>query len=82
MQTDEGQPPMEVDSTEQQSLRWQKDEELRDKWKRRQNKRRAGEESQGVEMSEADSMRVDEAPAEECARSTGEETGTLFDDRS
>ncbi len=80
LQIEEGQPPLEVSSTEQQALRWQKSEDLHEKWKRHQH--HAGGQRSGKEGSEADSAEDKAEATEECTRSTKEETGTLFDDRS
>lgn len=85
LQIEDGQPPLDVASTEQQALRWQKSEDLHEKWKRR-DRHHAGGHASGRETPDADSAeKAEEAqatPAEECASSTEEETGTLFNDRS
>jgi hypothetical protein len=81
LQIEEGQPPLEVASTEQQALRWQKSEDLHEKWKRQQG-RHAGGQSSGEETPDADSVEEKAEVTEECATSIEEETGTLFDDRS
>jgi hypothetical protein len=81
LQIEEGQPPLEVASTEQQALHWQKSEDLDEKWKRPQDGHAGGQSSDG-ESSEADSAEDQAEVTGECATSTEEETGTLFDDRS
>lgn len=81
LQIEEGQPPLEVASAEQEALRWQKSEDLHEKWKRYKD-RHAGDQSSGEETSEAESAEDKAEVTEECATSLEEETGTLFDDRS
>lgn len=82
LQTQEGQPPLEVASTEQQVLRWQQAKTAPERWwrvrKRAASQEDEAESSSGEEQAEAPSgPRL--AAAEE---HTEDDTGTLFDDRS
>jgi hypothetical protein len=91
LQMEEGQPPMEVASTELQTLRWQKSEDLREKWKKRQQQRNAGASSQATQeatLNETPEDLEEAQVAQPEAMQSGtelpgeEDTGTLFDDRS
>jgi len=89
---EEGQPPMEVAETELEALHWRKREELREKWKRRQDEREArGEADQGeakkalqeADQEEDEEVREEPEPIQKSAEAAEEdETGTLFNDRS
>jgi hypothetical protein len=84
LQVEEGQPPLEVAKDELEALRWHKREDLREKWKRRQEQRarRKTSEDEGVEQGE-EAQAEQAQPEMQSAESLEEdETGTLFDDRS
>lgn len=90
LQVEEGQPPTEVASTEQEALRWQKGEDLREKWKQRQESRTKAKDAQcparaaATEFAEQDddAACVVESQQESSESTEEESTGTLFDDRS
>ncbi len=75
LQVEEGQPPMEVASAEQEALRWKREEDPREKWRRRREGRREPKESEEESLRAAEEAATDEAEEEE-------ETGRLFDGRS
>lgn len=85
LQMEEGQPPIEVAEAEQQPLRWNKEEDPREKWRQRRDTRNARRnatqcEAQGEMLDEAvpTLTQLQESPQLQ----EEEETGTLFDDRS
>jgi hypothetical protein len=81
LQLEEGQPPMEVASAEQEALQWQKDEGLRERGKRRQSQQSTMQSALQEEHEEAGAQHPETLqPCTEVQEE--EETGTLFDDRS
>jgi hypothetical protein len=90
LQVEEGQPPIEVASVEQEALRWRKNEDL-EKWKKRRYLRNArGEAASDETHVTKDETREDDegsvAQPEQMHGNTEspeeEESGTLFDGRS
>lgn len=85
LQVAEGLPPIEISETELEALRWRKREDLREKWKKRQEQRRARGKAWRTEPGEEDAEAgtAPSQPEQKSAESSEEEpTGTLFDDRS
>ena len=85
LQVAEGLPPIEVSETGLEALRWRKSEDLREKWKKRGEQRRARRKASQTEPREEDEdVGVEPSqPEPESAEFPEEEsTGTLFDDRS
>ena len=88
---EEGRPPMEVASAEQEALHWQRNDDLREKWKKRQgliNTRREADSNETTDESQYAAAEVDGVsvahpePMQENAEAQEEEAGTLFNDRS
>jgi hypothetical protein len=85
LQVAEGLPPIEVSEAGLEALRWRKNEDLREKWKKRREPRRARGQASGAEVLEEDEDGgVQASPGEEPGAEALEEdaNGTLFDDRS
>ena len=85
LQMEEGQPPMEVASTEQEALRWRTGEDLQEKWRKRQPQQNARGKASPDDAPDGEP----EALEEQFQAAPGgpelpeeDETGTLFDDRS
>lgn len=80
LQTEGGQPPMEVASTEGEALQWRREQDLRERWRKRREGRRSkrkellNDPQQGI--TENIEIDLEYLPEER------EESGTLFDDRS
>lgn len=85
LQMKEGQPPTEVAEVAQDALAWRKDEDLREKWKKRQCKQEAKRTAlQGTDSDDIEQASVALAEPTQTSTELQEEeaTGTLFDDRS
>jgi hypothetical protein len=90
LQVAEGLPPIEVSEAGMEALRWRKNEDLREKWKKRRELRRARGQASGAEAREEDeeggveALLREEPDAESLEGEPQDEdaTGTLFDDRS
>ncbi len=88
LQVEEGQPPMEVASAEQDALHWQKNQDLQEKWKRRRanegSRREASsneQQDEAQESSEEPDVEQLEPLPESTESTEQDDAGTLFEDR-
>jgi hypothetical protein len=81
---EEGQPPLEVASAELDAMRWQKEEDLRDKWSKLRQQRTVRPGVKPDEIAEDDEPSLSQSqPMQKNAKSLEqEETGTLFNGRT